>query len=100
MPDPTNVQITRALAEICGITLFRIDEDGRGTTECGTLFDPLGCRNDLAEVLEELTIDQRRVLNEHLCQLRGPCMIWDYNIWLLTLDHAIIARAVAEVVSK
>ena len=104
MPEMTNDQVTRVLAEIRGLTLFRIDEDGRGTTEGGTPFDPLGCRNDLAEVLAKLTPEQWSRLDQSfttIYYLRSDASSrHSFTRWLLTCDPAIIARAVAEVVGK
>ena len=104
MPEMTNDQVTRVLAEIRGLTLFRIDEDGRGTTEGGTPFDPLGCRDDLADVLEDLTPEQWYKTSQTLLR---KYFNWadasprhEFSWWLLTCDPALIARAVAKVVSN
>lgn len=109
MSDPTNAQITRTLAKFMGWYLspnqanWCVQDNGPGSgrpIRMAERWSPPTNRDDLAEVLGKLTIDQRRQLHERLGHYRGPCMMWDYNVWLLTCDPAIIARAVAEVVGK
>ena len=109
MPDPTNAQITRTLAEFMG---WKPRDGSWWATETGeevlirdaTGWSPPTNRNDLAEVLERLTPEQWFEVNRSLptiYSIRSDASPrHGFSWWLLTCDPAIIARAVAEVVGK
>lgn len=67
-------------------------------------WNPYGNRNDLAEVLEKLTPEQwfdvHRTLPTIYSIRPATSQGHGFSRWLLTCDPAIIARAVAEVVSN
>lgn len=91
MAEMTDDQVNRVLAKLVG-------KDGH-------YFKPMLVRDDLAEVLAKLTPEQWRDVQEVLLIVPGnpydtPKQTMDADHWLLTCDPAIIARAVAEVVSK
>ena len=117
MPDPTNAQITRTLAEkVMGWTTTTdghkasdtrvLFEDGDSFWLGGgtVLWDPFANRNDLAEVLAKLTPEQWYKVNRSLPTIHSvrsdTSPRHGFSWWLLTCDPAIIARAVAEVVGK
>ena len=85
MAEMTDDQVNRVLAKLVG-------KDGH-------YFKPTLGRDNLAEVLAKLTPEQlaavKPVIIRQWCEVEG-----DPFFWLLTCDPAIIARAVAEVVSK
>ena len=121
----TNDQITRTLAEkVMGWTYHK-DSSGVGAWyapgQDGPMtfvafgfgwpsksdvepWSPPTNRNDLAEVLERLTPEQWFEVNRSLptiYSIRSDASPrHGFSWWLLTCDPAIIARAVAEVVSK
>mgnify|MGYP000857370443 CR=1 FL=1 len=107
MPDPTNAQITRTLAEFMG---WKPRDGSWWATETGeevlirdaTGWSPPTNRNDLAEVLAKLTPEQRGLLMDRLARVHAelPSDADGFCFWAMTCDPAIIARAVAEVVSK
>lgn len=97
MTEMTDDQVNRVLAKLVG-------KDGH-------FFKPTLVRDDLAEVLAELSDAQWEATLESI-RRNTPCfpasLVDPQNPdrhlqgakWLLTCDPAIIARAVAEVVSK
>ena len=119
MPDPTNTQITRTLAEFMGWSRlgsqwnspWGINNNGYYIRKAEYDWSPPTNRNDLAEVLAELSDAQWEATLESI-RRNTPCfpasLVDPQNPdrhlqgakWLLTCDPAIIARAVAEVVSK
>ena len=119
MPDPTNAQITRTLAEKVMGWHRKVVVKGCNPTwhdSAGILkstdfddpddfpWNPCGNRNDLVEVLEKLTPEQWFEVNRSLptiYSIRSDASPrHGFSWWLLTCDPAIIARAVAEVVSN
>ena len=119
MPDLTHSQITRTMAEKIMVWHRKIVVKGSNPTwhdSTGDLkstdfddpddfpWNPCGNRDDLAEVLERLTPEQWFEVNRSLptiYSIRSDASPrHGFSWWLLTCDPAIIARAVAEVVSK
>lgn len=123
MTEMTDDQVKRVLAEkVMGWPVIDDDEPfsrhadkGGVVTSCGPgvirhgvipqAWSPPTNRDNLAEVLAKLTPEQWRDVQEVLLIVPGnpydtPKQTMDADHWLLTCDPAIIARAVAEVVSK
>lgn len=88
MAEMTDDQVNRVLAKLVG-------KDGH-------FFKPMLVRDDLAEVLAKLTPEQRGLLMDRLARVHAelPSDADGFCFWAMTCDPAIIARAVAEVVSK
>lgn len=113
MTEMTNDQITRTLAEFMGWYLspnqanWCVQDNGPGSgrpIRMAERWSPPTNRNDLAEVLAKLTPEQWSRLDQSfttIYYLRSDASSrHGFTRWLLTCDPAIIARAVAEVVSK
>ena len=122
MSEMTDDQVNRVLAEkVMGWPVIDDDEPfsrhadkGGVVTSCGPgvirhgvipqAWSPPTNRNDLAEVLAKLTPEQWSRLDQSfttIYYLRSDASSrHSFTRWLLTCDPAIIARAVAEVVSK
>ena len=108
MPDLTNDQIARTLAEFMGWYLspnranWCAQDNGPGSGRpVGAVerWSPPTNRNDLAEVLAKLTPEQWAEAKPAILRNFLESEV-DQHRWFLTCDPAIIARAVAEVVSK
>ena len=107
MPDLTHSQITRTLAEFMGWSRlgsqwnspWGINNNGYYIRKAEYDWSPPTNRNDLAEVLAKLTPEQWAEAKPAILRNLLESEV-DQHRWLLTCDPAIIARAVAEVVSK
>ena len=120
MAEMTDDQVNRVLAEnVMGWPVIDDDEPfwrhadeggvvtsrGPSVIRCGVIpqpWSPPTNRNDLAEVLAKLTPEQRGLLMDRLARVHAelPSDADGFCFWAMTCDPAIIARAVAEVVSK
>ena len=117
MSEMTDDQVKRVLAEkVMGWPVIDDDEPfsrhadkGGVVTSCGPgvirhgvipqAWSPTTNRNDLAEVLAKLTPEQWAEAKPAILRNFLESEV-DQHRWFLTCDPAIIARAVAEVVSK